>query len=85
MNNNNENMNLEHIKQQVRYLTNQQGKTTDVLIPVETWETILQTLNAQNEPIDSKNELIADLKKSLIDAKQGKTFPVEQLWEGIED
>jgi len=78
-------MKLEHIKQQLRYLTNQEGKTTDVLIPLETWETILQALNTESEPIDSKTELIADLKQSLMDAKQGKTYPLEELWEGIEE
>lgn len=85
MNNHTENMNLEHIKQQVRYLTNEQGKTTDVLIPLETWETILQALNPESESLDSKNELIADLKQSLIEAKQGNTYPLEKLWEGIEE
>lgn len=78
-------MNLEHIQKQVRYLTNQEGKTTDVLIPLDTWETILQALTAGTHPIDSKAELIADFKQSLIDAKQGKTFPLEELWKGIEE
>jgi tRNA/tmRNA/rRNA uracil-C5-methylase (TrmA/RlmC/RlmD family) len=85
MNNHTENINLEHIKQQVRYLTNQQGQTTDVLIPLETWERIMQLLTAEHDVIDSKAELIADLKQSLLEAKQGKTFPLEELWEGIEE
>ena len=37
MNNHTENMNLEHIKQQVRYLTNEQGKTYPL---EELWEGI---------------------------------------------
>lgn len=80
-------MNIESIKSQVRYLTNQQGKTTDVLIPLDTWETILQalTLETDLDTIDSKTQLIADFKQSLIDAQQGKTFPLEELWEGIEE
>jgi tRNA/tmRNA/rRNA uracil-C5-methylase (TrmA/RlmC/RlmD family) len=85
MNNHTENINLEHIKQQVRYLTNQQGQNTDVLIPLETWERILQLLTAEHDVIDSKAELISDLKQSLLEAKQGKTFPLEELWEGIEE
>jgi len=80
-----ENMNLEQIKQQVRYLTNQQGKTTDVLVPLETWNTILQALTEENDETDSKNELVADLKQSLLDAQKGNTFPLEELWEGIEE
>jgi len=78
-----ENMNLEDIKQQVRYLTNQQGKTTDVLVPLETWNTILQALTEENDETDNKNELIADLKQNLLDAQKGNTFPLEELWEGI--
>jgi len=85
MNNHTENINLEHIKQQVRYLTNQQGQTTDVLIPLETWEKIMQLLTAEHDVIDSKAELIADLKQSLLEAKQGKTFPLGELWEEIEE
>jgi hypothetical protein len=85
MNNQTENINLEDIKQQVRYLANEQGKTTDVLIPLETWETILQALNAESGSLDSKNELMADFKQSLIEAKQGNTYPLEELWEGIEE
>ena len=80
-----ENMNLEDIKEQVRYLTNQQGKTTNVLVPLETWNTILQALTEENDETDSKNELIADLKQSLLDAQKGNTFPLEELWEGIEE
>ncbi|PSO49232.1 MAG: hypothetical protein BRC33_07755 [Cyanobacteria bacterium SW_9_44_58] len=78
-------MNLEDIKEQVRYLTNQQGKTTNVLVPLETWNTILQALTEENDETDSKNELIADLKQSLLDAQKGNTFPLEELWEGIEE
>jgi len=85
MNNHTENINLEQIKQQIRYLTNQNGKTTDVLIPLETWETILEALTAEYDSIDSKEEIIADLKQSLLEAKQGQTFPLEELWEGIEE
>lgn len=78
------NMNIESLKSKVRYLTNQQGKTTDVLIPLDTWETILRALDIETET-DSKTELIADLKQSLLDAQLGKTFPLEELWEGIEE
>jgi len=45
----------------------------------------MQLLTAEHDIIDSKAELIADLKQSLLEAKQEKTFPLEELWEGIEE
>ena len=75
-------MNIDTLKDKIRYLTNEEGKTTDVLIPLAVWENILQTLNLETaEESDSKAELIADLKQSLLDAQTGKTFPLEELWE----
>lgn len=78
-------MNIDTLKNQIRYLTNQEGKPTDVLIPLTIWESIIEKLNLEiTEENDSKAQLIADFKQSLIDAKEGKTYPLEELWEGIE-
>jgi len=79
-------MNIETLKNQIRYLTNQEGKTTDVLIPLTIWESIIEKLNPKTteEEDDSKAQLIADLKQSLRDARDGKTYPLEQLWEDSE-
>jgi len=78
-------MNIDTLKNQIRYLTNQEGKPTDVLIPLTIWESIIEKLNFEiTEENDSKAQLIADFKQSLIDAKEGKTYPLEELWEGIE-
>ncbi|NJR52342.1 MAG: hypothetical protein HC780_24975 [Leptolyngbyaceae cyanobacterium CSU_1_3] len=29
-------------------------------------------------------QIIADLKESIRDAKMGKTFPIAELWEGLD-
>ena len=45
-------------------------------------ENILQNLPLEiEEENDHKTQLIADLKQSLLDARDGKTYPLEQLWE----
>ena len=32
---------------------------------------------------DSSDQILADLKTSLHQAKTGQTFPIEELWDGI--
>jgi hypothetical protein len=76
-------MNFNNLNQKIRYITNQEGIKTDVLIPVEIWQNILTYLFPEIE--DSKTEILADLKQSLLDGKEGKTFPIEQLWEDIDN
>ncbi len=78
-------MNIDTLKNKIRYLTDEGGKKTDVLIPLAVWENILQTLKLETaETSDSKAELIADLKQSILDAQAGKTFPLAELWEDNE-
>jgi predicted HTH domain antitoxin len=43
-------------------------------------------LTAPTDPDDDPDELIlAHLRISLQEAKEGKTIPVSQLWDGIDD
>ncbi|NET74331.1 MAG: hypothetical protein F6K62_26495 [Sphaerospermopsis sp. SIO1G2] len=74
-------MTLEQIKDNIRYVTNEKGETTDVLIPLELWETIIVQLSETEEIEDSREEILNDLKQSLLDGKTGKTFPLEELWQ----
>ncbi|NET00064.1 MAG: hypothetical protein F6K61_05685 [Sphaerospermopsis sp. SIO1G1] len=74
-------MTLEQIKDNIRYVTNEKGETTDVLIPLELWETIIVQLSETEEIEDSREEILNDLKQSLLDGKAGKTFPLEELWQ----
>ena len=74
-------MTLEQIKDNIRYITNEKGEKTDVLIPLELWETIIFQLSETEEIEDSREEIFNDLKQSLLDGKAGKTFPLEELWQ----
>jgi hypothetical protein len=77
-------MNINKISQKIRYLTNESGEKTDVLVPLEIWQNILNFL-PKNEIEDSKELILNDLKQALLDGKEGKTFPIEELWEGMDD
>jgi hypothetical protein len=75
-------MNINKINQKIRYLTNESGEKTDVLVPLEIWQNILNFL-PKNEIEDSKELILNDLKQALLDGKEGKTFPIEELWEVV--
>ena len=73
----------------IRYVTNDAGEKTDVLVPVEVWDRILQALEAQSglDPIDERepiSQILADLQISVQQAKAGRTAPISELWDDIE-
>ncbi|HEY9629284.1 MAG TPA: hypothetical protein V6C84_18435 [Coleofasciculaceae cyanobacterium] len=74
----------------VQYVTNAQGKTTGVLVPLNVWEDLLRSLQTfadESEQVDEaepKTQILADLKDSLRQAKAGQTFPISELWNGID-
>lgn len=76
---------IEHL---IRYVTNANGETTDVLVPVELWQQLMNTINS--DPVsglawideqEPKAQILADLQESMQLATAGQTFPVSQLWE----
>jgi len=77
------------VGEEIRYLTNAAGEKIDVIVPVSVWEKILDMIPPESglDPIDeqaSTAQILADLKTSLRQAKQGQTFPVSELWDGID-
>lgn len=46
---------------------------------------INNNFEVNNENEDSKEAILNDLKQALLDGKEGKTFPIEELWEDIDD
>ncbi|MEM6596576.1 MAG: hypothetical protein AAF635_00175 [Cyanobacteria bacterium P01_C01_bin.69] len=73
----------------VRYLTNEAGEKTDVLIPVEAWENILKALelNSGLAPIDEEepvSRILSDLQTAVREVKLGQTKPVSELWDNID-
>ena len=84
-------MMIPKVENQVRYITNVDGKTTDVIIPLELWQQLINFINSDNisglawiDEQEPKSQIFADLQESLLEGKAGKTFPVSQLWDDIE-
>lgn len=78
------------LENRVRYVTNAAGETTDVLVPLDLWQ---QLINALQDPAsglawvdehEPNAQILADLQASLKQAAAGQTFPVSQLWDDIE-
>ncbi len=72
----------------IRYVTNCEGKTTDVIVPVELWQQIINSINIDSisglslvDEQEPKGQILADLQESVRLAAAGQTFPVSQLWE----
>jgi hypothetical protein len=72
----------------IRYVTNVEGKTTDVLVPMEIWQQIIHTINTDEssglawiDEQEPKTKILADLQESLELGAKGETFPIFQLWE----
>ena len=56
------------IENLIRYVTNTEGKTTDVLVPIELWQQIINSLNPNNssglaaiDEQEPKTQILADL------------------------
>jgi len=81
-------MPIAQIANLIRYVTNSEGKTTDVLVPLEIWQQLIHSLNTDNisglawiDEQEPKEQILADLQESVRLAAAGQTFPVSQLWE----
>jgi hypothetical protein len=78
------------LKTNVRYVTNTNGETTDVLVPLELWQQLINTLQDPDSGLawvdehEPNAQLLADLQESIKQAAAGQTFPVSQLWDDIE-
>ncbi len=83
-------MMITQIENLIRYVTNADGKTTDVLIPVELWQQLISSINSDSisglawiDEQEPKAQILADLQESVRQATAGQTFPISQLWEDI--
>lgn len=79
---------MTQIESQIRYVTNAQGETTDVLIPIELWQQLVSSVNSDNinglawiDEQEPKSQILADLQESVRQAAAGETFPVSELWD----
>jgi hypothetical protein len=82
-------MTIAEVRQLIQYVTNAQGDRTGVLVPLEVWEELIQSWQAlQNARVDDeepKENILADLQESMRLARAGQTFPLSQLWDGIDE
>lgn len=72
----------------IRYVINADGKTTDVIVPVELWQQLINSVDTDSglawvDEQEPKAQILADLQESLRQAATEQTFPVSQLWQNI--
>lgn len=75
--------------EKIRYLTNDAGEKTDVIVPVSVWEKIIGMIQLESglDPIDEQEpvaQILTDLKTAIREDEAGQTFPVSALWDGID-
>ncbi|MHC5857442.1 hypothetical protein [Nostoc sp.] len=79
---------IAQIESQIRYVTNVNGETTDVVVPLELWQQLISSINSDNvsslawiDEQEPKAQILADLQESVRKAAVGQTFPVSELWD----
>ena len=79
---------IAQIENQIRYVINLKGETTDVLVPVELWQQLISCINSDNasglawiDEQEPKAQILADLQESVRQGAVGQTFPVSELWD----
>jgi hypothetical protein len=65
-------MPIANIETLIRYVTNAEGKATDVLVPLELWQQLIHSLNTDNvsglawiDEQEPKEQILADLQESV--------------------
>jgi len=71
-------MMMTKIENQVRYVTNVDGKTTDVLVPLELWQQLINSINSDHisglawiDEQEPKAQILADLQESIAQVAAG--------------
>lgn len=89
-------MNISQIDTIIKYITNAQGEKTEVIIPIELWNRLMQSIDLSEvystvsglSPVDEdepKSQILADLQASIRAARSGEVYPVSQLWDDMDD
>jgi hypothetical protein len=83
-------MSIAQIESQIRYVTNLEGKTTEVIVPIELWQQLISAINSDSssglawiDEQEPKAQILADLQESVRLGRAGETFPISQLWDEI--
>ncbi|HAG82782.1 MAG TPA: hypothetical protein DCL61_16895 [Cyanobacteria bacterium UBA12227] len=82
-------MMMAEVNQLIQYVTNSQGECIGVVIPLAVWEQLMPFLqalmNAEIDDQEPKENILADLQESIRQARRGETFPLSELWDGIDE
>lgn len=87
-------MNIAQLENIVKYITNSQGEKTEVIIPIDFWNSLLPTIISDEmyatdsglsliDEYEPKAQILTDLQESIRAAKAGETYPISQLWDSI--
>ncbi|MBD2343120.1 hypothetical protein [Anabaena subtropica] len=81
---------MTQIESQIRYVTNIDGDTTDILVPIELWQQLMSSVNSDNvsrlgwvDEQEPKAKILGDLQESVRQAAAGQSFPVSELWDDM--
>jgi hypothetical protein len=60
----------------VKYVTNAEGQTTDVLVPLSVWAALLEGIALEDPDAEA---IAASIERGLRDIKAGRTKPIAEL------
>ncbi len=70
----------------IRYVTNTEGKTIDVIVPIELWQQIINSINIDSlsglssiDELEPKEQILAELQESIQHGIAGQTFPISHF------
>jgi inorganic pyrophosphatase len=80
-------MMIAQIEKLIRYITNAEGEATDVIVPLEIWQELINFSSTDKisglawiDEQEPKEKILADLQESIKLGEIGQTFSVSQLW-----
>ncbi len=89
-------MNISQIDTNIKYITNSQGEKTEVIIPIELWNHLIQSIDPSEvystvsglssvDEDEPNSQILSDLQASVRAARSGDVYPVSQLWDDMDD
>jgi hypothetical protein len=65
----------------IKYVTNAEGQTTDVMVPLSVWEALVESSTLEDPDPEA---IAASIERGLRDLKAGRTKPVAELWASLD-
>ena len=83
-------MDISKLEPYLRYITNASGDKTEVVVPIDVWNMMINLLPKIDNGLDaideyeSKDSILSDLQESIRQVAAGQSYPVSELWENID-